>query len=153
MKHLRNTITLLLVLNCWFGSHLYARPIHPYVAEYKNLSDSLAGHYGIPSSVILSIAILESNYGTSRVAKVMHNHFGFTGSNKAPWRTRFKQYDKDKDSFVDFCEKIAKKKFYIKLQGSQNLSQWILHISRMGYSTQPKKWKRKVMKTILINKL
>ena len=153
MKLHLNKITLVLFINCLFATYSFARPTHPYVVQYKSLSDSLSVQYGIPSSVILSIAILESDYGRSRVAVQLHNHFGFTGANKAPWRNRFKQYTTDRASFVDFCDKIAKTKFYAQLKGTNSLSKWILHISRMGYSTQPKKWKRKVMKTILINKL
>jgi Bax protein len=153
MKLQLNKITLVLFINCLLVFNLYARPTHPYVQQYKSLSDSLSVQYGIPSSVILSIAILESDYGRSRVAVQLHNHFGFTGVNKAPWRTRFKQYATDRASFVDFCDKIATTKFYAQLKGTKSLSKWILHISRMGYSTQPKKWKRKVMKTILVNKL
>ena len=47
-----------------------------YVAKYKPLCDSLAVQYGIPSQVILGIAMEESGFGTSRVSRLLNNHFG-----------------------------------------------------------------------------
>ena len=52
-----------------------------YVTKYKPLCDSLSVQYGIPSHVILGIAIEESGYGTSKVCRLLNNHFGIVGKN------------------------------------------------------------------------
>ena len=53
-----------------------------YFDKYATLADSLSGVYKIPSSVILSVAYLESGGGTSKVVLRLHNHFGIVGDCK-----------------------------------------------------------------------
>lgn len=128
-----------------------------YLARYKPLADSLAAEYEIPASVILGIAITESGGGTSRNCKLLNNHFGIVGKNDL-WKTkkirsRYKQYPDATASYVDFCKKVKKKKYYKHLKGKTDYTLWLDAMSKSGYSEAPAIWKSRVISVIKKNKL
>lgn len=123
-----------------------------YVAKYTDLAHSLSAEFGIPYEVIMSVAIIESGSGTSKVARKLNNHFGIVGPNKVSW-SRFKQYATPEDSFRDFCVLMTTKNFYNRLKGNGNHKQWIREISKTGYSSRPKRWRAKLYKAITANNL
>lgn len=124
-----------------------------YVLKYKELSLKLSSEYSIPVEVILSVAIIESGSGQSKIVKNLNNHFAIIGSNSLKYRTRYKQYDKDEDSFKDFCKLISSKKFYPKLKNCKDTDLWIKAIAKTGYSESPKIWLKSIKKTIKTYKL
>ncbi|WP_134088167.1 glucosaminidase domain-containing protein [Olivibacter sp. XZL3] len=123
-----------------------------YINNHKSIADSLSKAYGIPSSVILGIAILESGNGQSRNSKLLHNHFGIVGSNKLKQthgiKSRYKQYNSTMGSFAHFCKLISSKYFYARLKGTDDAGKWVDAISKSGYSTHPETWKSRILKTI-----
>ena len=128
-----------------------------YVKKYRPIADSLSMIYGIPSEVILGVAIIESSSGTSKNCKLLNNHFGITGKNNL-WetkkiKTRYKQYPTSEASYADFCKLVSKRKFYPKLKGNPKYQKWIDAISKTGYSEQPEVWKKRVNDAIINNKL
>jgi len=131
--------------------------IKNYILDHKILAGILSETYGIPSSVILSVAIVESSAGESEVAHVLNNHFGMAGKNDYVNRngnkSRYKQYDNEIESYIDFCIYISNRKFYDKLKDKKDSRMWVKAISRCGYSEEPEAWEQKVMHTILVNKL
>lgn len=52
-----------------------------YINKYKSTARSLSVKYGIPSSVILGVAVVESSSGQNRNSKLLKNHFGIAGKN------------------------------------------------------------------------
>lgn len=128
-----------------------------FVSKYRPLADSLGKAYGVPTSVILGIAIIESSNGTSRNVRLLHNYFGIVGKNHLRKtkgiRTRYKQYASDTASFVDFCKLLTRKKFYEKLKGNRNHKGWILALSKTGYSEKPEVWRKLILSTIQKNNL
>jgi len=52
------------------------RAYQTYIDKYKDLAIKEMHYSGIPASIILSQALLESLYGTSRLAIQANNHFG-----------------------------------------------------------------------------
>ena len=125
-----------------------------YIKQYRAMADSLSEEYGIPASVILGVAILESGSGTSRNARLLNNHFGIVGKNKLKnVKTRYKQYESVYDSYKDFCKLLKKKKYYKTLKGNMNYTLWVDAISKAGYSEVPATWKQRVISTIKKNKL
>lgn len=142
----------LFFLLCSTASPVFAQT--KYVKEFKPYADSLSEEYGIPTAVMLGIAILESGSGTSRNAKLLNNHFGIVGKNKLKnIKSRYKQYDHARESYKDFCKLVKKKKFYEKLKGNKNPTVWIEALSKAGYSEVPETWKTRVLSTIKKNKL
>lgn len=128
-----------------------------YIKKYKPLADSISAEFGIPASVILGVAILESGSGTSRNAKLLKNHFGIVGKNKlaktSGIKTRYKQYPSVQSSYEDFARLMTQKKFYARLKGNLNGELWIDAISKVGYSEVPAIWKKRVLSIIQENNL
>jgi flagellum-specific peptidoglycan hydrolase FlgJ len=121
-----------------------------YIAKYKPLCDSLSVEYGIPSNVILGIAMHESGNGTSRVCRLIHNHFGIVGKNNLRQthniKSRYRAYENDTLSFVHFCQYVSARKYYQNLKGSTNINNWLYAVGRAGYCPRPKLWS-----TMIIN--
>lgn len=128
-----------------------------YVRKYRPLADSLASVYGIPASVILGVAIIESGSGTSRNCKLLNNHFGIVGKNKVHKthgvKTKYKQYASGRDSYIDFCRLLTKKKYYARLKGNKDYRAWTDAISKHNYSEIPVEWKKRIDAAIRKNKL
>ena len=47
-----------------------------YFQKYQPIADSFESVYGIPSSIMLAVAMQESGGGKSRNAKLLNNHHG-----------------------------------------------------------------------------
>lgn len=128
-----------------------------YVKKYKPLADSLAAVYDVPAAVILGVAIVESGSGASRNAKMLNNHFGITGKNNLlktkGIKSRYKQYSRVADSYVDFCKLLSRRKFYSTLKGNKDYHVWVDSISKTGYSEMPEEWKKRINGAIRKNKL
>ena len=131
--------------------------INTYINRYKPLADSLSAEYGIPSSVILGVAIIESGAGRDRNPRLMNNHFGVVGKNNlmktCHIKTMYKQYASAEDSYIDFCKIISRKRYYSELKGNTDYAAWVAAISGGGYSDAPKKWEELVLSAIRDYKL
>ncbi len=127
-----------------------------YIEEHKPLTAELAAQFGIPNSVILAVAIVESAAGKCKMAKKLNNHFGMVGKNKLAkkgYKSRYKQYESEEDSFLDFCKLLSRKAFYPTLKNDDDPKKWVKAISKAGYSTQPSVWEKKVLHAISVNQL
>lgn len=128
-----------------------------YIKQYKPIADSLSSIYGIPSSVMLGIAIIESGAGKSRNCKLLNNHFGIKGKNDLlktkGIKTAYKQYPNGRASYISFSQLMTRKKFYPKLKGKKDHKLWLDAISNSGYSTIPDEWKRNITAAIRKHKL
>ena len=123
-----------------------------YIRTYQPIADSLSGVYGIPTSVMLGIAIIESGAGSSRNCKLLNNHFGIKGKNDLlktkGIKSAYKQFPDGRSCYIAFSKLITKKKFYPKLKGNMDHKAWLEAISRAGYSTVPDEWKRNITAAI-----
>lgn len=128
-----------------------------YIKQYKPIADSLSEIYGIPTSVMLGIAIIESGAGSSRNCKLLNNHFGIKGKNNLlktkGIRSAYKQYPDGRSSYIAFSKLMTRKKFYSKLKGKNDHKLWLDAISKAGYSTIPEEWKRNITAAIRKHKL
>lgn len=57
-------------------SHTKRIPPHSYIARFLPVAQAEQRKYGIPVSITLGQAMLESDCGNSRLARVANNHFG-----------------------------------------------------------------------------
>src|SRR5688572_6833847 len=123
-----------------------------YIKQYRPIADSLSDVYGIPTSVMLGIAIIESGAGSSRNCKLLNNHFGIKGKNDLlktkGIRSAYKQYPNGRSSYVAFSKLMTRKKFYPRLKGNMDHILWLDAISKAGYSTVPGEWKRNITAAI-----
>lgn len=142
MRHFKNTkiVIVSLFLTLCFTT---IKAQHSYVKDYKSLATDLSSKYGIPASIILSVAFVESGGGTSKNSKTLNNHFGIVGKNTVN-NSRYKSFSSVKESYEAFCQMITRKKYYEKLKGNDNHSDWVKAIAAAGYSTQPEEWKRRI---------
>ena len=128
-----------------------------YIKQYKPIADSLSSVYGIPTSVMLGIAIIESGAGKSRNCRLLNNHFGIKGKNDLlktkGIKTAYKQYPDGRASYISFTMLMTRKKFYQKLKGKMDHRLWLDAISKSGYSTVPQEWKRNITAAIKKHKL
>lgn len=128
-----------------------------YIKQYKPIADSLSRIYGVPTSVMLGIAIIESGAGKSRNCKLLNNHFGIKGKNNLlkthGIKSSYKQYKDGRASYVAFCQLMTRKRFYAKLKGTNDHLVWLDAISKAGYSTVPYEWKRNITAAIRKHKL
>jgi Bax protein len=128
-----------------------------YIRQYKPIADSLSLIYGVPASVMLGIAIIESGAGKSRNCRLLNNHFGVKGKNNLlktkGIKSAYKQYPDGRASYVSFCKLMTRKKFYKRLKGNKDHKAWLDAISKAGYSTVPEEWKRNITAAIRKHKL
>lgn len=139
----------LISISATFGQQKFS--ISSYIEEHKKVAQQLMKETGVPASVILAVAIHESAYGNSRVAKNLNNHFGIKGKNNSKKiRSAYKGYGSVIDSYNDFVALLKRKKTTQPLFESQKTTDytaWIKSIARSGYSAT-KGWSSKVISTI-----
>lgn len=133
------------IISLFFVSYssVYAQQQHHYIEKNKSVANELSEKYGIPSSVILAVAFVETGGGTSKNSKNLNNHFGIVGKNDVT-SSRYRYFKSVKDSYEGFCKLLSRKKYYNSLKGDDDFFKWIKAIAKAGYSTQPKEWKRRL---------
>jgi Bax protein len=135
----------------FFAVTMAAQP-RAFIKKFSPLADSLSAAYGIPVSIILGVSIIESGSGTSRNCRLLNNYFGIVGKNNLlktkGIKSMFKQYPDATACFIDFCNMLARKKYYTKLKGKKDSKLWIDAMSKAGYSEQPDVWRREVTKAV-----
>ena len=140
LKYLR--IVILSLVLSFVSLNVNAQQKQNYIQKNKTLAEKLSTKYGIPSSIILAIAFVESGGGTSKNSKTLNNHFGIVGKNNIG--SRYKQFESKEASYEAFCKLVAKKNYYSALKGTEDFGKWVKAIASAGYSTQPGEWMRKI---------
>src|SRR5690606_16998307 len=122
-----------------------------YISEHKNVAQQLMRETGVPASVILAVAIHESAYGNSRIARYLNNHFGIQGKNNSKKiRDHSKDYASGMDSNTDPVQRRKRPKktdLPFHTQAHKTPKPWVEGIARSYYS-QTKTWKNHVLGTI-----
>ncbi|MFM2156349.1 MAG: hypothetical protein RL516_1098 [Bacteroidota bacterium] len=120
-----------------------------FFISYRPLADSLAAAYQIPASVILAVAYQESGGGTSVVSRRLNNHFGLKGrlpgGDTVSVKSSYKYFEKPADSYIYFCNLVARKKFYPSLKGITDYKKWVIAISKTGYAGNAKVWSKHII--------
>ena len=123
-----------------------------FFISYRPLADSLAVAYQIPASVILAVAYQESGGGTSVVGRRLNNHFGLKGrvpgGDTVSVKSSYKYFEKPSDSYIYFCNLVARKKFYPSLKGNTDYKKWVIAISKTGYAGNAKVWSKHIIGVI-----
>lgn len=130
---------ILILVSC----NIFAQQKHEYIQKNAPIANELSEKYGIPSSIILAIAFVETGGGTSKGAKILNNHFGIVGENNVN-NSKYRSFSATKESYEVFCKLIEKKKYYTTLKNNKDPKAWIEAIAAAGYSTRPAEWKRRI---------
>lgn len=142
-----------LLLCLGFLSQVWAKYTpQSYIKTFERQSVNLMQETGIPASIILGIAMLESGFGNSKNCVLLNNHFGIVGSNNLKargikYKSRYKSYESDSASYAHFCTVIQSKPYYAKLKGTTKTSTWLKNIGRT-YSRSYKNWMKRVLNLI-----
>ncbi|MBR4882664.1 MAG: glucosaminidase domain-containing protein [Bacteroidales bacterium] len=135
-----------------------------YINKYRNIAVEQMNKYGIPASIILAQACLESGDGNSRLATKANNHFGIKCGNNWKGKTIshrddsrgecFRKYRKVEDSYKDHSEFLRKGIRYQSLfdLNSNDYKSWAHGLKAAGYATDPK-YARLLIEIIEQNKL
>lgn len=120
-----------------------------YIERYKHLAIADMADYGIPASVKMAQALLESDSGNSRLATLGNNHFGIKC--KSTWRGEtiahdddapgecFRKYGSPEDSFRDHAEFLSTSPRYERLftLDPMDYKAWARGLKECGYATNP----------------
>lgn len=119
-----------------------------YIEQHKDAAVHYMEEYGCPASVILAIALHESAYGTSRVARHLNNHFGIKGpNNNKIIRSAYKGYASVEASYADFIDFLQRRKSTEQLfeqHQPHEYQEWVQGIARSGYA-HSSSWSSKVI--------
>ncbi len=157
----------LLLLAVTFGVGMstgQAQEKQVYIRQYLDISISEMQRTGIPASIKLAQAVLESNYGRSELAQEAHNHFGIKcGRDWSGDGYHLKDDDRDargelvhscfrvfrsaEESFIahsDFLMDPAKAHRYGDLfrLAPDDYKGWAYGLQKAGYATNPEYAKR-----------
>ena len=120
-----------------------------YIEQYKDVAIAEMNTYGIPASIKLAQAILESGNGNSYLAREANNHFGIKcgGVWNGPSVRRsddgpndcFRVYKSPHESFRDHSEFLLRKR-YEKLftLAKDDYKGWARGLKAAGYATNPR---------------
>lgn len=134
-----------------FSSMALAREISrkEYIQQYSHIAIRQMNQYGIPASIIMAQACLESGNGNSRLAVKANNHFGIKCHN---WNGKriyhnddergecFRKYNHAEDSFKDHSEFLRNGRRYQSLFDLKrtDYKAWAHGLKAAGYATNPK---------------
>ena len=120
-----------------------------YIEQYKGIAIREMNQYGIPASIKLAQALLESGNGNSYLAREANNHFGIkcggVWTGKSVRRADdnpndcFRVYDNPEQSFKDHSQFLLRKR-YEKLFAldKDDYRGWAKGLKEAGYATNPR---------------
>jgi hypothetical protein len=120
-----------------------------YIDRFKNIATEEMNRYGIPASITLAQAILESGTGKSDLAKYANNHFGIKCT--TDWKGKgyykdddakdecFRVYNNPEESFKDHSQFLKRKRYAPLFELDKNdYEGWAKGLKNSGYATNPK---------------
>lgn len=120
-----------------------------YIDRFKNISIEEMNRYGIPASITLAQAILESGTGKSDLAKYANNHFGIKCTKD--WKGKgyykdddakdecFRVYNNPEESFKDHSQFLKRKRYASLFELDKNdYEGWAKGLKDAGYATNPR---------------
>jgi len=120
-----------------------------YIDQYKNIAIAEMEKYGIPASIKLAQALLESGNGNSTLARDANNHFGIKCG--GTWTGRsimksddnpndcFRVYDNPEQSFKDHSQFLLRKRYEnLFTLNKDDYRGWARGLKAAGYATNPR---------------
>ncbi len=140
------------------SAHTYDAAWH-YINEYQELAKNEMLRTGIPASIKLAQGMLESGFGSSKLANEGNNHFGIKCHNE--WDGAkifidddtpmdcFRKYAAAYDSYMDHSKILTERKRYKSLfdLSKTDYKAWAKGLKAAGYATDPQ-YANKLMKVI-----
>ena len=138
---------------CFFSVAMWAQSVNAayqaYIEQYRHIAIEQQRKHGIPASITMAQAILESAAGTSELATKANNHFGIKCTADWPGKTYkhsdnrsgecFRKYADVADSYEDHSLFLKRKRYeslYALSVG--DYKNWAYGLKTCGYATDPK---------------
>jgi LysM repeat protein len=123
--------------------------VDSYIQRFKGIAVAEMNRYGIPASITMAQAILESGTGKSDLAKYANNHFGIKCTSDWNGKGYYKDDDKKDDcfrvyknpeeSFRDHSEFLKRKRYAFLFElDKDDYKGWAKGLKQAGYATNPK---------------
>lgn len=120
-----------------------------YIERFKDIAVAEMNTYGIPASIKLAQALLESGNGNSALARNSNNHFGIKCTSNWQGRTVlkdddnpddcFRVYNNPEESFRDHSEFLLRKRYAALFELDKNdYVGWARGLKKAGYATNPR---------------
>ncbi len=103
--------------------------------QFVILATAVSKLYKFPPSITICQAGLETGRGTSLMAIMKNNYFGYMAYDKDP--SKAKTYPTALDSIVDYLELITKNPRYSPVASCKTPLDKIVMIHKCGYATDP----------------
>jgi LysM repeat protein len=147
------------------SANIFAQNVkEQYINKHKDMAIAQMRKSGVPASIILGQACLESAYGQSSLTTKGKNHFGIKCHNS--WNGDkiyydddlagecFRKYKTDEESFIDHSDFLRYNKRYASLFDLKptDYKSWAYGLKKAGYATNPK-YAESLIKVIEDNKL
>lgn len=156
-------ITLLFVIQLNVFSQKTRITRTEYITKYSEWAIREMKRTGIPASITLAQACLESDDGNSELTREANNHFGIKCHNWTGDKVYkdddekgecFRKYNSAKESFDDHSDFLLNTKRYASLfqLNSRDYKGWAKGLKEAGYATNPK-YPEYLIKIIEDNKL
>jgi flagellum-specific peptidoglycan hydrolase FlgJ len=136
-------LTALLLFCCGLA---FSQSAEAYIAQYHSLAIREMKNTGIPASITLAQALLESGNGTSRLAKKAKNHFGIKCT--ASWKGKtfrqdddkkdecFRRYRRVKQSYEDHSKFLQRDRYAVLFRlDPTDYKAWAEGLQKAGYAT------------------
>lgn len=120
-----------------------------YIDKYKDVAQKNMRNHGVPASIALAQAILESGAGTGDLSRQANNHFGIkchkdwngpsVKHDDDEAQECFRKYDNVYDSYQDYANFLRGRRWYdplFKLEKS-DYKGWAKGLKKAGYATDP----------------
>ncbi|MCR9285857.1 MAG: glucosaminidase domain-containing protein [Bacteroidetes bacterium] len=130
-----------------------------YIRRFQKIAIAESGKFGIPASVKMAQALLESNAGNSRLATNNNNHFGIkcfskrckkghcANFNDDHHKDFFRKYESAWESWRSHSEMIVGGRYKKLLDHGNDYRAWAKGLKKLGYATD-KKYTEKLIETI-----
>lgn len=122
---------------------------YEYIDRYKTIAIDEMNKYGIPASIKLAQALLESGNGNSTLARQANNHFGIKCTPEWPGGKAYKDddrindcfrvYNRPEDSFKDHSQFLLRNRYAALFELDKNdYKGWAKGLKSAGYATNPR---------------
>lgn len=123
------------------------RRIKAYIRRFRKVAIAEKERYGIPASIKMAQAIVESNSGQSKLAMDNNNHFGVKCFSRTCKRGHcsnfgddshkdfFRKYDSAWESWRAHSEMIAEGRYKSLLKYGDDYRKWAKGLKKLGYAT------------------
>lgn len=147
-------IIVFLIAGCRVSKPVARKPLpegdaQSYIEKYKDLAIREMMRTGVPASITLAQAMIESDFGRSTLARQANNHFGIKCHND--WMGPTMRYDDDsrnecfrkyrdpEESFQDHSDFLKSGSRYQALfdLDPHDYRGWALGLKKAGYATDP----------------